>query len=206
MLPKYLNYLPQFKFRNNKNKLKNTYLNIEFLNSNNLDKFYKLEYFFNSPSYFEFRFIIKNICGQIDYNKYDDLIQLQGPPQQFDCTYHKEKFEIKPNETVKALKITLNEYNILNFKTNEQNMQQIQQIKFGPKVAKVCRIGCKRVIDWCKMLPLKEDEFNEVLGILDKSFCDYLVYLENVQNQRTTFYESQLKNEIEKKFKNKRQS
>ncbi|CAD8118442.1 unnamed protein product [Paramecium primaurelia] len=140
------------------------------------------------------------VCGQIDDNHEDHLIKYESPPLKFDCTYHKEKLEIKPNETVRALIITLNEQNRQNLKTNEQNMQQFQYIQLGYKFAKVGRMGCKSKIDWRHMIPLTKDELNEVLGILDERFCDYLDDLEKVYNQRTAIYESQLKNEIEKKI------
>lgn len=44
----------------------------------------------------------------------------------------------------------------------------------GNDKIKLGGVGCKRIIEWRYMLPLTKDELTEVLGILDKSICEYV--------------------------------
>lgn len=50
----------------------------------------------------------------------------------------------------------------------------------GSETFKVGGAGCRKVIDWGKMLPLTEDELNTVLGILDIKMCEKMVEFEKL--------------------------
>ncbi|CAK84528.1 unnamed protein product (macronuclear) [Paramecium tetraurelia] len=144
----------------------------------------------------------QTVCGRLNENPQDEFIQQEAAPQQYIITYEKGSLEYKPNESVKPKAVVLNERNKRNLMSNPS---YIQKMTLGDETFNV-GIGCRRVIDWGKMLPLSKQEMDELLSYLDDKLRDEMIEAEKrITQKKKMVYKNQLEmKKIEQKQKTKR--
>lgn len=62
----------------------------------------------------------------------------------------------------------------------DETKVKLEKMTLNGETFKVGGSGCKRVIEWEKMLPLTKKELNEILGILDVKLCEKMVEFEKL--------------------------